>query len=56
LKELEDDFARQDFRRYVNVAMTDARQLYRAWVDSISEQADVKWLQEPVQKDRGDTE
>lgn len=48
--ELEEDFARQDFHRYMNVAMTDTRQTYQAWVNSISEQAGVKWLQEPVQR------
>lgn len=45
--ELEEDFAREDFRRYINVAMGDTRQIYLAWVNSIGKQAGLKWLQEP---------
>ena len=51
-EELEQNFARENFRRYVNVALADTRQLYQAWVNSISEQAEVKWLQQPANTDR----
>lgn len=48
--ELEASFAREDFRRYLNVAVGEKQQLLRAWLTQIEKEAGVKWLQEPSQQ------
>ena len=45
VQELEEDFAREDIRSYLGVAMGDQRQLMQTWHASLERDADVKWLQ-----------
>jgi hypothetical protein len=48
--ELEESFAREDFRRYLNVAVGEKQQLLRSWLTQVEKDAGVKWLQAPSQQ------
>lgn len=49
-KQLEEDFARENFRNYMNVAVGEKQQLMRSWLASVERDAGLKWLEEPSEE------
>ena len=47
-KQLEEDFAHENFRNYLNVAVREKQQLMRSWMASVEQDAGLKWIEEPA--------